>query len=515
MRLRASLLGLSCLLVSQTVFANIPAFIAFHQPLPSGIAQELTLKGIEQGRVIPTINAVSVVAPREVLELYAADPRVKAVTLQRKLQLHMYASREQIQANDLDQAEFFNPGSGELDRPAVTGAGVTVAVIDSGVFSLHPDFGIPGESRIVAGANFELSLANRMLGVLSVEQWDQYAEATALLALQDEVGHGTHVSGTIAGDGFSASGLDNRGIAPGAQIVSLKIASAANGVVVDAGFEAGAVTAIDYLIRHREELGNVRVANNSWGLLEEEAEGLLGPTDFDPVAEIVRAAVDAGIVMVFSAGNDGPEADTVRPIPNAMEEVISVASACKNHDGCTPGGMSGFSSRGASVDITAPGDNILSTASPSVLYPLGQTGYFGDAPQDQLQNHVAYTHMSGTSMASPHIAGVVALVVQANPELTPAQIRDVLIRTADDMVVEGDAELVPGFDNASGWGLVNTRKAVALAANYFEADAPADDTDDSESDEEARSTNISRGGALSWTLMLILGLLAGRNKLKA
>lgn len=497
------LLPLAAFALSAPALALDHAFIGFKQEVDASIAQELTLKGIQQGRVIPTINAVSVVAPRELLLQYAADPRVRGVRLQRKLDLHLYASRPQIAADGLAEAETASAETGGLDRPAVDGSGVTVAVIDTGIFMPHPDFGVPGASRVIAGANFEMSLYNRMLGVLPVEVWDAYAAGTEALALQDEVGHGTHVAGTIAGDGFAASGIDNRGIAPAANLVSLKIASPGNGVVEDIGFEANAVAAIDYMIRHREALGNVAVANNSWGLLAEEAQGLLGPTDFDPVAEVVRAAVDAGIVLVFSAGNDGPDPDTVRAIPNAMDEVISVASSCKAHDGCTLGMVNDFSSRGASVDVAAPGDNILAASSPSVLYPLGQFGYFGDAPQDELQNRIGYMHMSGTSMASPHVAGVVALVRQANPELTPAQVREVLIATADDMVVDGDPELLPGFDHASGWGQVNTRKAVALAANYGK-DMTSEDSSDA-----ARSGNINRGGGANGALLLALGLCGG------
>ena len=484
------------------------AFVAFHE-LPAGIAQEMTLAGVSSGRVIPTIGAVAVVAPESVLRQYAADPRVRAVTLQRRLQWHMYSSRTQINAVGIEQAETVDLGEGRMfERPGVTGAGVTVAIIDSGIFLPHPDFGVPGSSRVIAGASFEGSLYAREAGVMPSAEWDLVAEATAPLALQDEVGHGTHVAGTVAGDGFSASGLDIQGVAPGANLVALKIASAGNGVVEDIGFEANAVAAIDYMTRNREALGNVRVANNSWGLLAEEAQGLLGPTDFDPVAEVVRAAVEAGIVMVFSAGNDGPGPETVRPIPNGMDEVISVAAACKaDRGGCPAGGITDFSSRGEAVDVTAPGDQILSTSSPSVLEPIGQTlegDYFGDAPQDEVQNRVAYTRLSGTSMSSPHVAGVVALILEANPELSPAQVRQVLIDTAVDMVGEGDTELLPGYDVASGHGMVDSRAAVLRAFEMAGAlpVSPA---------AAPRGTGTaSSGGALgsgfAWLLLLLLGL---------
>lgn len=486
-----------------------PAFIAFEQ-LPTGIAEELTLAGVAQGRVIPTINAVSVLAPESVLARYAADPRVRAVTLQRRITLHMHESRGQINAVGIEEEERIAlPEGGELLRAGVDGSGVTVAIIDSGIFAPHPDFGLPNESRVIAGANFEGSLYARMSGVLPADVWDAYATGTAAVALQDEVGHGTHVAGTVGGSGFAASGLDIQGVARGVNLVSLKIASAGNGVVEDVGFEANAVAAIDYMIRNREALGNVRVANSSWGLLAEEAQGLLGPTDFDPVAEVVRAAVEAGIVMVFSAGNDGPEPDTVRPIPNGMDEVISVAAACKAGDGsCPVGEVTGFSSRGPAVDVTAPGDQILSTSAPSILEPIGQAlegDYFGDAPQDQVQNRVAYARLSGTSMSSPHVAGVVALMLQANPELTPAQVKQLLEQTAVDMAIDGHPELLPGYDVASGHGMVDSRAAV-LAAQQFAAAPPVE----SRAQGAVGSTG---GGALGPALLLLLW--AGRRRRRA
>ena len=468
----STLLPAAALLAATAATASptdpVRAFVTYQQ-LPPGIASELNLLRVGnavvlEGAVIPTINSVSITAPRAVLDYLATDPRVLAIRPQRKLKLHHYSSVEQINARGVELAETVGPAACSKERPGVTGAGVTVAVIDSGVHAAHP--GLLG--RVLTGLNFEGSLPQRETGVVSVEEADAYAEATGPTALQDEVGHGTHCAGTIGGDGTGSSGLNLAGVAPGVEMISMKIASGANGVVADAGFEANAVRAIDYLTRHKDTL-NARVASNSWGLLAEEEQAiLLGPTDFDPVQAAVRAAVEAGIVMVFAAGNDGPGPDTVRAFPNAMEEVITVGSACKASFGSCPAGeMNDFSSRGASVDVAAPGDQILSAQSPnSVLAPLGQTlegDYFGDSPQDEAQNRINYMRLSGTSMATPHVAGVVALLLEASPELTPAEVRTILTTTATDMAIEGHEELLPGFDLASGHGLVNVRKALAMA----------------------------------------------------
>ena len=445
----------------------VPAFIAYKSTPPADLVERLKTAGIVQGIVLPTINAVAVTAPLAALQQAARDPNVHAIVRQRRIQLHLYGSVSQINAHGVDQPESFENEDGDVfERPGVTGSGVTVAVVDSGVESVHP--GLLG--RVLAGRNFEFSLLQRESGVIPAAIWDTYAQAAGPSALIDEVGHGTHCAGIVGGDGTGASGLQLRGVAPGVNFVSIKIASAFNGVAADVGFEANAVAALDHLVRNREALGNPRVVSNSWGILEEETQApIFGPTNYDPLAEVVRKAVEAGMVMVFSAGNDGggPDQDTVRDVPTGLDEVISVASSCKADRGSCPGGqVNSFSSRGAQVDVAAPGDQILSAMAASILAPLGQAtegDFYGESQTDAVQNRAFYMRLSGTSMAAPHVAGVVALLLEANPALTPAQVREILVSTADDMAVEGDPELVKGFDNASGHGQVNVRRALEQA----------------------------------------------------
>jgi serine protease AprX len=428
--------------------------VALDGDLTAEVGEALTDAGVVRGLELPTIDAVAVTAPTAVAPLLAELPGVRAVVPQRRIVLHLHRSKEQIDALGVAEAERYTNAKGTFERPGVTGEGVKVGIIDSGIFSQHPGF----EDRVTRGLNFEFSELMDS-GIVPASQWDTYAETTGPTALQDEVGHGTHVAGTVGGSGAGAqSDRDLAGVAPDVEIVALKIASAANGVVEDVGFEENALAAIDYLVRNRDS--GVKLTNNSWGLLETEPSNVPGEaTDFDAANAVVEAASAAGITMVFSAGNDGPEPGSINEDPGGAPSAITVAAACKGVDedqggSCPAGEITGFSSRGAAdgtgpqVDVAAPGDQILAPVSPNaVLTPLTECL----DPSEPL-----YFCISGTSMAAPHVAGVVALMQQVNPALLPAQAERCLTTTANDM-------LAPGRDIDSGFGMVDTRSALQCA----------------------------------------------------
>ncbi|MBW3657732.1 MAG: S8 family serine peptidase [Actinobacteria bacterium] len=433
---------------------NVKVWVAADGDVTAGLLDAVEALGVTRALEVRSIDALAVTTPAALVPALADLPGVRAVVPQRRLTLDLFSSKRQINAHEADQAEPYERGGQTFERPGVTGAGVTVGIIDSGIFAAHPDFG----GRVTLGLNFEFTELQQSGGI-PAEEWDAYAEATGPTALQDEVGHGTHVAGTVGGDGSAARGdRDLSGVAPGVEMVSLKIASAANGVIEDVGFEENAMFAIDYLIRHPET--GVKLTNNSWGLLPEEPHAIPGagePTDFPASQEMIAAASAAGITMVFAAGNDGPEPDTIGEDPGGAPSAITVAAACKGeeHGGrCPEGEITDFSSRGkadgsgAQVDVAAPGDNIMAAVSPSILLPLSGCRDSGEP---------AYYCISGTSMASPHVAGAVALMQEVNPELTPAQAEECLTSTAVDM-------LEPGVDIHSGHGMIDTEQAIICAS---------------------------------------------------
>ena len=329
----------------------------------------------------------------------------------------------------------------------VTGKGVGIAILDSGVNGLNPDVAHP--SKTVANVKFIANFADvleddgtpRVGGELLLEN---------LPNTDNSSGHGTHVAGIAAGSGASTFGA-YRGVAPGSHIIGL---SAGEGLSI---VNIMVLQAVDWLIENRAKY-NIQVVNCSWG-----GEGEYDPTD--PVNEAMSELHDAGITVVFAAGNSGPAANTLNP-RSANPDVISVAATCKLYvldptnaaslcedAGGRNGILADFSSRGVAgdpiyhPDISAPGVRIVSTRS---LTGVALNAL--DAPDDLrtcnigLQNLQNYTCSSGTSMAAPHIAGVAALLEEASGgRITPDQTLAILRSTARPLTGFAEWEVGSGY----------------------------------------------------------------------
>jgi serine protease AprX len=338
-----------------------------------------------------------------------------------------------------------------------TGQGIGVAIMDSGINGLNPDVAYP--SKTVANVKFTGDLADatdddgtpRPGGGLYVEN---------LANTDNSSGHGTHVAGIVAGSGASTFGA-YRGVAPGAHLVGLGVGEGTSIV------NLSILQATDWLIENAARY-NVQVMNASWG-----SNGAFDPAD--PVNEAMSAIHDAGITVVFAAGNEGPEANTLNR-RSVNPDVISVAASCKigvvdptnSQTMCSDGRsrvLADFSSRGISgdplwhPDITAPGTLIVSTRSSTGTLMNGL-----DAPSDArrcnigVQNLQNYTCASGTSMASPHVAGVAALMEQAsNGRITPDQTLALLRSTARRLSGYAEWEVGAGYVDAYAAALAAVR----------------------------------------------------------
>ena len=323
-----------------------------------------------------------------------------------------------------------------------TGAGVAVAVLDSGIDGTHPDLAYPAKTI----QNVKLLGNQHVFEDLTFTVEDVPDTDTT-------TGHGTHVAGIVAGDGTGSDGL-YAGVAPGASLVGVGAADGVEMLTALAGY--------DWILEHHDEYG-IRVINNSW------ADGSIAYDPEHPLNRASKAAHDTGIVVVFAAGNDGQQSGDVFNRYAWPDWVISVGGGTKT------GQLGDYSSRGTAehhADLIAPGSFIAST-----IAKTGVVGLPNQSPldlTDPLQprviapEHLAYYSVKiGTSMAAPHVAGVVALLLEADPTLTPDEVRDVLVSTATP---------VPGCAVVDcGAGYVNALAAVQAVVAGSATSAPTAD----------------------------------------
>ncbi|MET0417219.1 MAG: S8 family serine peptidase [Actinoplanes sp.] len=262
-----------------------------------------------------------------------------------------------------------------------TGAGVVVAVIDSGVDATHPDL----QGNVLAG-------------------YDAIADKAG--AGTDPNGHGTHVAGTIAAVTGNNAGIS--AIAPDATILPIR-ALGANG----SGYMSDTAEGILWAADHGASVINMSLGSSS---------------KVTAVSNAITYARSKGVVVVASAGNSRAKGSPIN-YPAADQGVIGVAATDSTDK------IASYSTAGSFVDVAAPGSNILST------YPTA------------LGN--SYVSMNGTSMASPHVAAVAALLKAYRPALTPDQVQIALQSSAVDLGTKGR-------DNDFGYGRIDA--AAALAA---------------------------------------------------
>ena len=319
------------------------------------------------------------------------------------------------------------------------GEGVTVAVVDTGIDKDHPDV----KGKVILQEDFTTEKGTNLENI-------------------DGNGHGTHVAGTIAGTASAIRGK-YKGVAPKAKLIAAKVL-ASNG----SGSFSGVIAGIDWAAKQNCQVMNLSLGANVYG----SCDGT------DATCQAVDAAMDKGIVMCIAAGNSGPESSTVGT-PGCAKKVITVGATDKTD------GIAWFSSRGPTKDtrvkpdVCFPGVNIVA--------PRAKNTTMGTPVDDK------YTSASGTSMATPHCAGVSALIKSCKPELTSQEVKSLIMKYTKDLKLD---------PNTQGNGRSESLKSIKSILDQSE-----DEPEDEEEFNGKKSYYLNLGLLISIIVILTILLI--------
>lgn len=384
--------------------------------------------GGRKGRNLNLINGHVVELRNFALRQLANNPCVAAIHWDRKT------------GGEMNRAAILSGARAVQNYLGYDGAGVGVAIIDSGIATWHDDLTYQGSEPDV-----------KVLGGQRVTHFVDFVNART--AAYDDNGHGSHVAGIIAGNGYDTRGA-RAGIAPAANLVSLKVLDERGG-----GYISNVIAALDWVVANGATF-NIRVVNLSVGAAVTQSYRT------DPLTLAAKRVVDRGVIVVSAAGNIGKNPITGKvqygaiTAPGNAPWVLTVGAS--SHMGTLKRAddtVASFSSRGptakdylAKPDVVATGVGIVSLAAPGSTMYTTKAAYLLDG--SIATPNKPYLSLSGTSMAAPMVTGTVALMLQANPKLTPNLVKAIIQYTAQNQ----------GYDPLSqGAGFLNVKGAVELA----------------------------------------------------
>lgn len=371
--------------------------------------------GLETGTVYEAIEVfVAYGTGAEFARLAERDP-VQYVEANERMRLFTDSSHEATRGQAVLDGAVTLPGGTTID-----GSGVGVAVVDTGVDGTHPDLAprMGGNVRIVCSVNFVINSPD--------QGFTECRGPKTAVALDDTDhvaagGHGTHVAGIVAGTGEGSNG-SYHGAAPGATLFGVGSGTA---LVAENGLDGLAWV----LENHDQVVPPIKVVNTSWGGPHSKYHA---DSTYDAVWKLQEELVAEGITVVVAAGNSagtGTAPTTSAQCVNPTPGIVCVANYDDQSAGTRDGTINPLSSRGSTIDVeswpdvSAPGTKITSTCRTTLPSCNLQDGMVANPPN-------LYATLSGTSMAAPHVAGIVAQLYQTDGTLTPAEIENILEDTA-------------------------------------------------------------------------------------
>ncbi len=425
----------------------VDVIIKFNHPPNNNDVNQLWAYG-QVKHQFPTINSIHLQLPAMVIPFLKYVPGISYVAPNRKLKGALDITTQTVKANLAWSLGW-------------TGAGVGVAVIDSGIAN-RPDLtDAYGRSRVV------------------------YRQDFVAINSPDDYGHGTHVAGIIGSSGKASTGPSYsrtyKGVAPNVNLIDLRVLDQSG-----AGTDSDVISAIQTAIALKNTY-NIRVINLSMGrpVFESYTQ--------DPLCQAVEAAWQAGIVVVVAAGNYGRDNTfgtngygTIASPGNDPYVITVGATSSKGTPYLYDDTIASYSSKGPTLfdhivkpDIVAPGNAVTSllASTTATLYSLPQTplpdsAYMLNAPSNV--NSSDYFVLSGTSMATPVVSGAAAILIQKNPSLNPDQVKARLMKTAAKSTLP---PLMQAFSRLGGMLYHQQSDIFTIGAGYLDINAALASTD--------------------------------------
>ncbi len=365
---------------------------------------------------------------------------------------------------------FYPMGAWDL---GFTGNDVNIAMVDTGVDNEHPGL----NEKFIAGYDAVCYVhSDPVCTAGGARQTDGTYDP------DDGNQHGTACMGMAAASGIDASGAqtDFYGSAPNADLIDVRIgtdlgAGPFENYVIEQEFYESAMNGLQWIIDNKdtawqgadEANHGIDIISLSWGITSHEGGGSDGE---DMHSRILNRAMEAGVVVAAAAGNDGPDNDGLSGMGSSSLSITVGATDDKNTIDRSDDTVASYSSRGPRRDngdgnpldelkpeVSAPGTNIVQAE--GCVTSGGCVNLVGGSAEDN-----GYTGRgSGTSYATPAVSGILAMMIEANPDLTPAEMKEILKLTAERRGEASAPEVDPFWNRDFGWGMVDAYEAVHLS----------------------------------------------------
>jgi subtilisin family serine protease len=431
---------------------------------------DLSALGLNVVDVIESVDAVLLGVINASLVYELADLQ-DVVMVERYGEIHLYGDI-QTPAVKAKTSPLY-PGAWDL---GVSGDGIVIAMVDTGVDNEHPGL----SEKFVAGYDAVCFVHSDPTCVASGGRVEDGS-----FDPDDGNQHGTACMGMAAATGLDANGeqTDFYGAAPDSALVDVRIGTDAGAgpfenYLLSQEFYESAMNGLQWIIDHKDDAWagadeseyGIDIISLSWGITSHEGGGSDGS---DMHSRILDDAMLAGIVVSVAAGNDGPGNDGLSGMGSSDLSITVGATDDQNTVDRQDDTIAGYSSRGPRRDngdgnplnelkpeVTAPGSNIIQAE--GCITSGGCSNFFGGDASDN-----GYTGRgSGTSYATPSVSGIIALMLEANPDLSPAEVKEILKLTAERRGDASAPEVDPFWNRDFGFGMVDAYAAVTMAFDF-------------------------------------------------